>query len=119
MKTNNTAYVELTLTSKLLKKNYLIKAKEGSILMDVINNENIKDIAVFGICNKQLACHSCSVKILYKNEICNELNKISEEEQDVTDEIKKENIRMSCQIKLSKELNGMIVEVNDASFLNS
>ena len=32
-------------------------------MLDTLNDTNIKDLSVFGICDKQLACHSCRVNI--------------------------------------------------------
>ena len=46
---------------------YEITAKEGANLLDTLNDTNIKDLSVFGICEKQLACHSCRVNVSKKN----------------------------------------------------
>lgn len=40
---------------------HLVQANEGDILLDSINDVNMQDLSVFGICDKQLACHSCRV----------------------------------------------------------
>ena len=54
--------------------------------MESINEAGINDVNVFGICGKQLACHSCAVHIKTKYD---KLDKISEEEEDVlSDEIR-------------------------------
>jgi 2Fe-2S ferredoxin len=96
---------------------HLINCKEGDILLDVINEEGIPDISVFGVCNKQLACHSCSVHIIDKYNL---LEKPSEEELDVhceLGEVYRENCtRMSCQIKIKKELDGMTIEIPRSAF---
>ena len=54
--------------------------------MDTLNDKNIQDLSVFGICDKQLACHSCRVNVT-KNYAA--LPPISEDEQDVLDELGK------------------------------
>ena len=63
---------------------YLVKAAEGANLLDALNDMNLKDLSVFGICDKQLACHSCRVNIKKKYEA---FPKISEDEMDVLDEL--------------------------------
>ncbi len=109
----------MTLISKHNNKieKHVISCKEGDILLDAINEVGIPDISVFGVCNKQLACHSCSVHILDKNNI---LEKPSEEEMDVhceLGEVYRENsTRMSCQIKIKKEMEGMQIEIPRSAF---
>lgn len=46
---------------------YQVTAKEGANLLDTLNDMNIKDLSVFGICDKQLACHSCRVNVSKKH----------------------------------------------------
>ena len=109
----------MTLISKHNHKieKHTISFKEGDILLDAINEVGIPDISVFGVCNKQLACHSCSVHILDKYNI---LDKPSEEEIDVhceLGEVYRENsTRMSCQIKIKKEMEGMQIEIPRSAF---
>mmetsp|Transcript_15571 Transcript_15571/g.16162 ORF Transcript_15571/g.16162 Transcript_15571/m.16162 type:complete len:139 (+) Transcript_15571:18-434(+) len=112
--------IKIFLRAKHLgNKTFQIESKEGTSLMDAINNACLDNIAVFGVCDKQLSCHSCAVNIR------SHLDKIpspSEEESDVIDELKnkdKENsTRMSCQIVLTPDLEGIVVEVNEAAFLS-
>ena len=59
---------------------------EGANLLDTLNDQNMKDLSVFGICDKQLACHSCRVNII-KQQQPNAFPPISEDEQDVLDEL--------------------------------
>ena len=59
---------------------------EGANLLDTLNDQNMKDLSVFGICDKQLACHSCRVNII-KQQQPNASPPISEDEQDVLDEL--------------------------------
>ena len=44
-------------------KRHNIQVEEDSNLLDAINGAGIKDVDVFGICNKQLSCHSCVIHI--------------------------------------------------------
>jgi ferredoxin len=74
---------------------------------------------IFGVCDKQLSCHSCAVHIRTKYE---KLDKISEDEGDVlsslNDNIFRENsTRMSCQIKCKKEIEGMEIEIPRSDFI--
>ncbi len=59
---------------------------EGANLLDTLNDQNMKDLSVFGICDKQLACHSWRVNII-KQRQPNAFPPISEDEQDVLDEL--------------------------------
>ncbi len=63
---------------------FQVQATEGANLLDTLNDMNIKDLSVFGICDKQLACHSCRVNIKKKYEV---FPKITEDEIDVLDEL--------------------------------
>ena len=38
-----------------------MKGDVDANLLDTLNEQDIKDLAIFGICEKQLACHSCRV----------------------------------------------------------
>ena len=96
-----------------------IQIKEGTILLDAINEAGIKNISVFGICDKQLSCHSCAVNIISNNN----LELPSEEELDVLSELKgnkyNEKTRMSCQIILNKKChNDLKVEVFESELFN-
>ncbi|TNV75354.1 hypothetical protein FGO68_gene761 [Halteria grandinella] len=97
---------------------HLVKAKEGANLMDTLNDSSIKDISVFGICDKQLACLSCRINI--SKSCYPKLAKITEDEQDVLDELgallKPGQTRMSCQLKVSKEMEGCEIEIPRTAF---
>lgn len=99
-------------------KKHTIEVEEDSNLLDSINSAGIKDVDVFGICNKQLSCHSCAVHIKTKYE---KLEKISEEEEDVLSSLgnlmRENSTRMSCQIKCKKELNEMEIEIPRSDFI--
>ena len=83
-----------------------------------MNDLNLKDLSVFGLCDKQLACHSCRVNFK-KN--YSQLPPITEDEQDVLDELgsnlcKRGETRMSCQLKVTKELEGCEIEIPRSAF---
>ena len=67
-------------------KQYKVITNEGANLLDTLNEMNMKDLSVFGICEKQLACHSCRVNFISKFE---SLNEPAEEEKDVLDDLGK------------------------------
>ena len=46
------------------QKRYEVNGYEGDNLLDTLNDMNIQDLSVFGICEKQLACHSCRVNFI-------------------------------------------------------
>jgi ferredoxin len=100
------------------KINYQLTVPEGTILLDAINQAEVKNISVFGVCDKQLACHSCAVDISrYTN-----LEKPTVEEEDVLSELgnkyRENKTRMSCQIVLKKEFHDdMEVEIHETAFL--
>ena len=72
---------------------------------------------MFGICDKQLACHSCRVNFKKGYSGC---PKVTEDEQDVLDELgklyKQGQTRMSCQIKLTQEMQGCEIEIPGSAF---
>eukprot|EP01017_Pseudomicrothorax_dubius_P019225 TRINITY_DN21153_c0_g1_i2.p1 TRINITY_DN21153_c0_g1~~TRINITY_DN21153_c0_g1_i2.p1 ORF type:complete len:106 (-),score=14.15 TRINITY_DN21153_c0_g1_i2:112-429(-) len=91
--------------------------------MDVSNNFVNEGVEIFGndpflliciivgLCDKQLACTTCSVHVKTKYE---NLPSPSEEEKDVLSGLKDYvdgQTRMSCQIKIVPELEGMVVQI--------
>ena len=78
---------------------------------------NIQDLSVFGICDKQLACHSCRINFITS------LDKIklpSEDELDVLSDLGKlyrqGSTRMSCQVKVQAEMEGALIEIPRSAF---
>ena len=73
---------------------------------------------MFGICDKQLACHSCRVNVAKAH--YPRFPKVTEDEQDVLDELgalfKAGQTRMSCQIKISKDMEGAEIEIPRSAF---
>lgn len=100
-----------------IQTKYSIECTAGNNLLDSINEAGIPDISVFGVCNKQLACHSCAVQILSKY---NKLEKPSSEETDVHCELgdlfKPNKTRMSCQIIIKEDMEGMEIEIPRSAF---
>ncbi len=94
-----------------------LQCSPGENLLDSINEAGIPDISVFGVCNKQLACHSCAVQILSKHDI---LEKPTEEEKDVHSELGDlyllNKTRMSCQITITEDMNDMKIEIPRSAF---
>ena len=83
------------------KVHLFAQAREGDILLDSLNDVNLQDLSVFGICDKQLACHSCRVNFKQGGQ---QLPEPGEDEQDVLCELGKlyreAETRMSCQIQV-------------------
>ena len=67
------------------------------------------DLPVEGICGGMALCASCHVYI----ESEHPLNEPSEEEEDMLDQafFVKSNSRLGCQVKLTDELDGLIVRL--------
>lgn len=115
-----------SLTLKIIhnKSIQTIKVNNGTILLDAINESGLKNVSVFGICDKQLSCHSCAVNIVSLSNSNVHLKEASEEEKDVLSELKSrkynENTRMSCQIVLDKLIHdNMIIEIFDNEIFNN
>lgn len=94
------------------------KGKIGESLLDVVVNNNI-DLDGFGACEGTLTCSTCH--LIFKQPDYDKLpEKPSDEEMDMLDLAYEltETSRLGCQITLSKELNGLEVQlpstINDA-----
>lgn len=72
---------------------------------------------MFGICDKQLACHSCRVNFITQFE---QLPPPSEDEQDVLADLgrlkRTQSTRMSCQIKVTEKMEGCLIEIPRSAF---
>jgi len=80
-----------------------ITAEIGETLMDAIPN-------LFGDCGGNCVCGTCHVRILSEHEI--ELDDFSKYTLDLEQDVRY-NSRLSCQIILGPEHDGLIVEVVD------
>ncbi len=67
------------------------------------------DLPVEGICGGMALCASCHVYVLSEHE----LNDPSEDEEDMLDQafFVEDNSRLSCQIKISKAIDGLKVKL--------
>ena len=74
-----------------------MKGVEGDNLLDTLNDMSIQDLAVFGICDKQLACHSCRVNFITHFD---KLPEPKDEEEDVLVDLgrlrRPDSTRMAC-----------------------
>mgnify|MGYP001466005838 CR=1 FL=1 len=85
-----------------------IAAEEGSTLMEIIRDEGIDIEAACGGC---CACATCHVYIDEK--WLNKLKPIDDDEESMLDQAfdVKKNSRLSCQIHLNEELDGLELEL--------
>ncbi|KAF6211874.1 hypothetical protein GE061_012390 [Apolygus lucorum] len=94
------------------------KGKEGDTLLDVVVNHDL-DIDGYGACEGTLTCSTCHV-ILKPDDFAKLPDKPSEEENDMLDLAYglTDTSRLGCQIQLSKQLDGLEVQlpatINDA-----
>ncbi|CAK8685221.1 ferredoxin-2, mitochondrial-like [Clavelina lepadiformis] len=88
-----------------------IKGKAGDNVMYLAQRH---DLDIEGACEASLACCTCHV---YVETHFDKLNDIDEEEEDMLDlaPFLQENSRLSCQIILSKDLDGLIVRLPSAT----
>lgn len=75
-------------------------------LMEVCKAE---ELPVEGTCGGMALCSTCHVYVLTDNE----LSELSEEEEDMLDQafFVEPNSRLACQLKINKELEGLIVRL--------
>ena len=78
-------------------------------LMEIIKMYELADEGTIGICGGMAMCASCMCHIESKQEI----NSLGEEEDAMLSEVfsRKENSRLSCQIYISEEMDGMQLEI--------
>jgi len=87
---------------------HVLEADDNSTLMEVIRDEGLDIEAACGGC---CACATCHVYI--KDKWLVKLNKKDDEEESMLDQAfdVKNNSRLSCQIELSDELDGLELEL--------
>ena len=90
-------------------KNHTIDVKNGLSVMEGAVQNNIPGIDAD--CGGSMACATCHVYV--KEEWFNKLPKKEDGEEDMLDMAfePKKNSRLSCQILVSDELNGLIVNL--------
>ena len=98
-------------------KIFTITGYVGDNLMDTLNDSNISDLNIFGICDKQLAWLSWRVNV---EEGYTQLPEPTEEETDILYDLghhyKPRITRMSCQLVLSKEMEGCHMHIPRSAF---
>ncbi len=103
--------------SQTVNINFLIKGKTvkldvpvGTTILEAAHNN---DIDLEGACEGSLACSTCHV--IVDNAYFNKLSEPSEDEEDMLDLAfgLTKTSRLGCQIVLSKDLDGIVVEVPD------
>ena len=91
------------------KKKIPLEAEEGMTIREVIM-EKLKP-GNFGLCEGNNICATCHVYIDEK--WINKLKNMDDDEESMLDQAfdVKNNSRLSCQIDLSKELDGLEIEI--------
>ncbi|TNV80523.1 hypothetical protein FGO68_gene12945 [Halteria grandinella] len=97
-----------------------VNAEEGKTLMDVLSEcKQIKELDEFGLCGGELSCHTCRVHI--RQGYAKIGQKPTVEEEDCFSLLGRVDYiegvtRMACQIKVSKEMEGAVIEIPDEAF---
>ena len=88
--------------------NHILKGDNNSTLMEIIRDEGVNIEAACGGC---CACATCHVYIDEK--WVNKLNSIDDDEESMLDQAfdVKKNSRLSCQINLNDDLDGLELEL--------
>lgn len=87
-----------------------VTAAEGTSVMQAARDNNIE--AIRAECGGSLACATCHCYV--DDAYADKVGEASEDEVDMLDFAEsevKETSRLSCQIKLSAELNGLVVHL--------
>ncbi|OQS04894.1 2Fe-2S ferredoxin [Thraustotheca clavata] len=84
----------------------------GETILDIAHSN---DIELEGACGGELACSTCHC--VFEPSIFANLPEICEEEEDMLDLAwgLTDTSRLGCQIKVTKEMDGMIVKIPDES----
>lgn len=79
-------------------------------LMEIVRSYELAPEGTIGICGGMAMCASCQCYILNKQHV---LPETGYEEEDMLDQafFVKENSRLSCQIPIEKELEGLEVKI--------
>merc|ERR1712227_74658 len=91
-----------------------ISGKVGDNVMFLAHRH---DIDIEGACEAALACCTCHVYVETEDEHWDEIDEITEEEEDMLDMAPylQENSRLCCQIVLNKKLEGLVVRLPSAT----
>ncbi len=93
-----------------------IEAENGWSFMEILRDEGYSEIE--GACGGSMACATCHMYIHpdWTNKVEAQNNEKTEEEEDILDMAfdLHDNSRLGCQIRMSDELNGIVVAVPGA-----
>lgn len=103
--------VNITFVDKTGKK-IPVRGKVGDNVLYLAHRYGIE---MEGACEASLACTTCHVYV--DHDYLNKLSQAEEQEEDLLDlaPFLKENSRLGCQITLTKELDGIVVELPKAT----
>lgn len=103
---------KVTITFKQGDDELRVQADEGQTLLDVAMDNNVD---IEGACGGELACSTCHV--IFPKEIYDQLPPKQEEEEDMLDLAwgLTDTSRLCCQIKVTKLLEGVVIEVPEES----
>ncbi len=91
------------------KKSHLVEVQNGLTVMQAADDNNITGIVAE--CGGGMACSTCHVYV--EDKWLEKLNKKTDEEEGVLDMAfePKKNSRLSCQIEVSDEIDGLVVHI--------
>ena len=91
------------------KKSHLVEVQNGLTVMQAADDNNITGIVAE--CGGGMACSPCHVYV--EDKWLEKLNKKTDEEEGVLDMAfePKKNSRLSCQIEVSDEIDGLVVHI--------
>jgi len=86
-----------------------IEGQDGQVMMEVIRDNGVDDLQA--LCGGCCSCGTCHVWI--DSAFLDRLPEMGSQENDMLDcsEYRKENSRLSCQLKLTDEIDGIRVTV--------
>ena len=108
---------------RILRLNHKViwKTPNGDISTMAKDNETLlqlahrKDIELEGACEGSLACSTCHV--IVDNKYFDKMEEATDEENDLLDLAfgLTDTSRLGCQIKVTKDLDGLVVRIPDAT----
>lgn len=116
----NHAREELSIREDTVRITYVDRDGERHVLNGKVGDNVMylaqkHELEIEGACDASLACCTCHVYV--EGDYFDQLEEITEEEEDMLDlaPFLQENSRLSCQIHLTKELNGIEVRIPSAT----
>ena len=91
------------------KESHLVEIQNGLTLMQAADDNN--STGIVAECGGGMACSTCHVYV--EDKWLEKLNKKTDEEEGVLDMAfePKKNSRLSCQIEVSAEIDGLVVHI--------